>query len=296
MRTWECAGRSRSAGWRYAADSREAARGRARASHRDPRSGTSRSAEFHSADPTRSPRWASPASRMRTGDRVPLGRSRRSRWALRAGGAPKEHSLAPLRRAPHRPCESDSRSAEFHSADPTRSPRWASRAEPRCAHGDRVALGKISALPMRAQACDLRRVHSGDRRGPRGAKFRSPDPDAGPSERRVPLGRPDAVPALGVPPQSPDAHTGTVCAELGRISALPDAHHLVRSILATGLFGAPSYTRPTRCGPSERRVPLGRPDAVPALGEPRKSPDAHMGTMCARPRESRRSENPAIHS
>ena len=39
----------------------------------------------------------------------------------------------------------------------------------------------------------------------------------------------------------------------------------------------------------ERRDPLGRPDAVPALGVPQRSPDAHMGTMCARPRGSRRS-------
>ena len=39
----------------------------------------------------------------------------------------------------------------------------------------------------------------------------------------------------------------------------------------------------------ERRDSLGRPDAVPALGVPQRSPDAHMGTMCPQPRESRRS-------
>ena len=42
-------------------------------------------------------------------------------------------------------------------------------------------------------------------------------------------------------------------------------------------------------GKLERRDSLGRPDAVPALGVPQRSPDAHMGTMCPRPRESRRS-------
>ena len=124
------------------------------------------------------------------------------------------------------------------------------------------------------------------------------------SERRDPLGRPDAVPALGVPPQNPDAHMGTMCprpseTRRSKEGSLPLRLRLHRAVLVMSQLrvrceDSLSSASRSRSGFSERRDPLGRPDAVPALGVPPQNPDAHMGTMCPRPSETRRSKERSL--
>ena len=126
-------------------------------------------------------------------------------------------------------------------------------------------------------------------------------------ERRDSLGRPDAVPALGVPQRNPDAHMGTMSARprgsrrsIGdRMLVATDRHavsqlNCVRHGPAVRSIGALQILHRVGPGNMERRDSLGRPDAVPALGVPQRNPDALMGTMSARPRGSRRSSGPHV--
>ena len=135
---------------------------------------------------------------------------------------------------------------------------------------------------------------------PGSAKFNSADPTrsfGAPSSTR-PTRR---GPRVGRAPARARGAHGDHVHSAERISALRDAHRPVPIGLEDELRGAPARSRlpetalrsaefvdrgaDCRCA---RSAP-GRPDAVPALGVPPPNPDAHTGTVCARPRESRRS-------
>ena len=278
---------------------RQPATPHAGASRSPPGASTSRSSP---RSPTRSSASPSPTGKARSRRAIPtVGPPARASWSWSATRRPPASPASCLRSS-----LSSVRSREHgapRSSRPTRrGPRVGHPAsEPRCAHGDHVrSAERISALQTSWAIC-AGRIRASPHFSPDrvGGAIAASNPclearsgrghrrgfENNPFEDRCVQGarRPSAV-----------AH-GVAALELRAISEGGGGLGGTRPNGRPDLLRNPGPAYAVRsarsgAGNMERRDPLGRPDAVPALGIPPRSPDALMGTMCARPRESRRSK------